>query len=567
MAPVLGPDQHTLLVCNRFDNDVGVLDLGAEGRGAFFVPQTSQSAVSRVSQPADHSVNGRARRSERPADWEIGDTAGWETCGTPVPDAYKLKDRVGARIAVQREPVAATLAGRGKYLLVANRLPTGRADTGTVSAVVSVVDWAAGQVVKELPLPDGGVSLNDIQASPDGQYAVVTHGLARYHLPANEVERGWMNANALTIIDLTQLKILNTVLLDEAEQGAANPWGIAWSADSRTLVITHAGTHEVSVIDFPALLARLGRLPAALPQPPATDYGTAARVQADVPNDLAFLNGVRRRVKLAGPDRGPRAVVMIGARAYVADYFSDTVSVVETAGGSAPPASIALGPPHALSAVRLGELDFHDATLCHQGWQSCSTCHPGDARADGLNWDLPNDGLGNPKNTKSLLLAHRTPPVMSLGVRGTAEQAVRAGIKNILFTPPREDVASAMDEYLKSRQPVPSPWLVRGQLSPAAKRGEALFARAGCANCHVPGLFTDLQAHEVGTRAAGDGPGDKFYTPTLIEIWRTAPYLHDGSAATLRDVLTTRNTGGRHGATADLSAQQLDDLSAYVLSL
>jgi cytochrome c peroxidase len=80
-------------------------------------------------------------------------------------------------------------------------------------------------------------------------------------------------------------------------------------------------------------------------------------------------------------------------------------------------------------------------------------------------------------------------------------------------------------------------------------------------------LFTDLQAHEVGTRAAGDGPGDKFYTPTLIEIWRTAPYLHDGSAATLRDVLTTRNTGGRHGATADLSAQQLDDLSAYVLSL
>jgi hypothetical protein len=75
--------------------------------------------------------------------------------------------------------------------------------------------------------------------------------------------------------------------------------------------------------------------------------------------------------------------------------------------------------------ARKGEFYFHDAGICYQGWQSCASCHPGDARANGLNWDLLNDGIGNPKNTKSLLLTYQTPPAMWLGVRETAETADR----------------------------------------------------------------------------------------------------------------------------------------------
>jgi cytochrome c peroxidase len=60
---------------------------------------------------------------------------------------------------------------------------------------------------------------------------------------------------------------------------------------------------------------------------------------------------------------------------------------------------------------------------------------------------------------------------------------------------------------------------------------------------------------------------DTFDTPTLVELWRTAPYLHDGSATTMREVLTTRNPGDQHGKTSALSAQELDDLCAYLLSL
>lgn len=505
MAPVVSPDGRTLYVCNRFNDDISVIDL--------------------------------ASRKER------------------------------SRIPVRREPVAADITKDGRFLLVANLIHNGRADADDVAAVVSVIDTAAGKVTRELRLPNGSGSLNDLRVSPDGKYAVVTHILSRFHLPTTQLDRGWMNTNAKTIIDLARMEILNTVLLDNVDSGAANPWGVAWTADSGTVVIAHAGTHEVSVIDFPALLAKLAKLPVSADPAAVADYGSASRVRADVPNDLAFLVGVRQRVKLPASDRGPRAVAVAGRTAYAANYFSDTLSVIDLTAGQPVAVSVPLGPKPVMSPVRQGEFYFCDAGICFQGWQSCASCHPGDGRVDGLNWDLLNDGIGNPKNVKSLLFSHRTPPAMSLGIRDTAETAVRSGIRYILFTVQPEAVAATIDEYLKSLKPVPSPHLVNGRLSESARRGKAVFTQARCAACHPPDLFTDLHPYDVGTRGPYDQPGDRFDTPTLIELWRTAPYLHDGSAATVRDVLTTHNLDDRHGATLKLSTRELDDLCAYLLSL
>ena len=91
--------------------------------------------------------------------------------------------------------------------------------------------------------------------------------------------------------------------------------------------------------------------------------------------------------------------------------------------------------------------------------------------------------------------------------------------------------------------------------------------KVGCANCHTPGLYTNLKSYDVGTHGKYDRESYSFDTPTLVEVWRTAPYLHDGSAATIRDVLTTHNKGDKHGRTSHLSAKQMDDLVAYVRSL
>jgi YVTN family beta-propeller protein len=504
MSPVLSLDGKKLYICNRFNNSVSVIDQAA------------------------------------------------------------MKE--ARRIAVQREPVAAAITKDGKFLLVANHLHNGRADVDYVAGVVSVIDLAAGKVVKELQLPNGSGSLKDIRVSPDGKYAVVTHLLAQFNQPTTHIYRGWMNANVMSIIDLARMEVLHTISLDDAESGAANPWGLAWSPDSATILVTHAGTHEVSVINFAALLAKLTNPSVVLGPAKVLGYAAATAGQTNVSPEVIPL-GVRERVKLPDTDFGPRAVAVVGHTAYVANYFSDTLSVLDLSAPYLKAESIPLGPKPEMNTARKGEFYFHDASICFQGWQSCSSCHPGDARADGLNWDLLNDGISNPKNTRSLLLAHHTPPVMSLGVRTNAEAAVRAGIRHILFTVQPDEIPAAIDEYLKSLKPVPNPNLVHGQLSKAAKRGEKGFLRVGCAKCHPPGLFTDLQKHDVGTRVTFDKATDRFVTPTLVEIWRTAPYLHDGSAATMRDVVTTRNPHDEHSETSKLSPQDIDDLCEYVLSL
>jgi len=485
-APVPTPDGRKLFVCNRFANEVAAID-----------PITS---------------------------------------------------KVLAVIPVEREPIAAAITPDGKRLVVANHLIDGTADADVVSASVNIIDAAANRVTQTIKLPNGSTSLRGVCVSPDGKYAYITHILGRYSLPTTQLERGWMNTNALSIVDVTAGKLVNTMLLDDIDAGAANPWAVTCSADGKYLCVTHSGTHELSVIDAQAMMDKL-----------------AKENPDDAPNDLAFMSGIRQRVHLGG--NGPRAVAVIGDTAYAAEYFTDSMSVVDLK-DAVVRSSVALGPKLPLTGRRKGEMLYADATMCFQGWQSCTSCHP-DARSDGLNWDLLNDGIGNPKNSKSMLLSHRTPPVMSLAVRDKAETAVRSGIRFIQFAVRPESDAQAIDTYLKSLTPFPSPALANGRLSAAAVRGKKIFmnGKVGCASCHPPGLYTNLKSYDVGTHGEYDRESYSFDTPTLVEVWRTAPYMHDGSAATLRDVLTTHNKGDKHGKTSHLSAKQMDDLVAYVRSL
>jgi cytochrome c peroxidase len=215
--------------------------------------------------------------------------------------------------------------------------------------------------------------------------------------------------------------------------------------------------------------------------------------------------------------------------------------------------------------VRRGEMLFHDAKLCFQQWQSCASCHPGSGRVDVLNWDLLNDGIGNPKNTKSLLLAPRTPPSMSLGVRANAQAAVRAGLRSILLAVRPESDVIAIYRYLESLTPIPSPYLVNGEAGPAAFRGQRVFRDAGCASCHSGPYYTNGRLFNVGTGLGAEST-EAFDTPTLIEVWRTAPYLHDGRAVTIREVLTVHNPQDKHGRTSNLTDEQITDLAEFVLT-
>jgi DNA-binding beta-propeller fold protein YncE/mono/diheme cytochrome c family protein len=497
VAPVISSDGKVLYICNQFNNNVSIYDL------------TSKSEP--------------------------------------------------AKAVVTREPIAAALTPDNKFLFVANHLPAGAADGNYSAAVVSVLDTTTQTVIKTIYLPNGSTGLQGICISSDGRYAYVTHILSRYQLPTTQLDRGWMNTNALSIIDISKKELLNTVLLDDVDSGAANPWGVACTDDGKYICINHAGNHEVSVIDATSLHKKLVSIAKG------EKVSDVSQTPDDVPNDLSFMVGLRRRLKLTG--NGPRGLVVIGTKAYSAEYFTGSLGVVDINPESYSKArSIALGTEKFPTKIRKGQMLFNDATLCFQHWQSCASCHPGGGRVDALNWDLLNDGIGNPKNTKSLLLAHKTPPAMMTGVRPDAESAVRAGIRHIQFVVRPEEDAVAIDEYLKSLEPVQSPLLVNGNLSTAAEQGRGIFNKSGCASCHTPPLYTDLNKYNIGT-GKGLDENQSFDTPTLVEAWRTGPYLYDGRAKTIKEVLTQYNTGNKHGNTSNLNEEEIDNLAEFVLSL
>ena len=75
-----------------------------------------------------------------------------------------------------------------------------------------------------------------------------------------------------------------------------------------------------------------------------------------------------------------------------------------------------------------------------------------------------------------------------------------------------------------------------------------------------------MKAHHLGARSRS-ARSERLDTPTLVEIWRTAPYLHDGRYATIKDLLVEGRHGLRRGRSDDLNEQEIDDLVEFVLSL
>ena len=147
-------------------------------------------------------------------------------------------------------------------------------------------------------------------------------------------------------------------------------------------------------------------------------------------------------------------------------------------------------------------------------------------------------------------------------------ECIRTGFKWILFREPGEVVYKDIDAYLWAERPVPSPYLVDGKLSERAERGKKIFEdpKVGCLRCHPGEYFTDQKPHNVRTRCYFDTV-DAFYTPTLIEVWRTAPYMHDGRYLTMKEVFKHGKHGDGAGDVSGLSDEQIDDLVEYVLSL
>lgn len=404
--------------------------------------------------------------------------------------------KVTREVKVLREPSKVVVSPDGKYLFVANALPAQRADVDYVACCVSVIDLASFQKVKDIRLENGSNALRGATLSPDGKYLFVSHNLGRFTVPTSQLQQGWMNTNAMSVVDVASLEFKGAVLLDEPERGAAGVWGVECTPGY--LIVSHSGTHEISVIDYPELIKKFE----AYPDKMALNY------------DLHFLYGIRERIALKG--NGPRNFIVRDQEVIVPMFFSDDLNRYDL--NTKQLSEVALNPGRQETMAQKGERIFNDAAFCFQNWQSCNGCHPGDARTDGMNWDLMNDGVGNSKNCKSLLLSLETPPCMISGIRANAHVANRAGFKYIQFMELKEEDAACVDAYVASLKPVPSPYLVDGELSEKAKKGRKVFERLKCDACHSGPYYTDMKMHRIGEDIEFEQGWD---TPTLIEVWRT----------------------------------------------
>jgi DNA-binding beta-propeller fold protein YncE len=479
----------------------------------------------------------------------------------------------------RRFPYYVDITSDGKVAVVGNLLPPGASTDPDVASFITLIDVSQKQKIKEIALPYGSTNVRQIRISPDDRWAFAAHTRGRVNLPTSQLERGWVNTNCLSVVDLKERRHYVTLLLDTVQRGAADPWGVAVSPDGQSVWVTLAGVHEIASLDFGLLGRYLSgeSFPGHLRPSDAKAYlawdvwgaiGKNPIERHRLENELSALYAAKVLTRTKLPCRGPRGIAVSpdGNVLALAGYFSSNVLLLD-ADNLAVKHDVRLGESAPLALSRRGQMIFHDAEKCFQHWLSCATCHP-DGRADGLNWDLLNDGIGNPKNTKSLVLAHRTPPSMSTAARANFDVAVEAGFKHILMREPSGEQLSAVKAYLKSLKPESSPYLLARSLSKKARQGKLLFRspRLGCAKCHQPPLYTDLKTADVGTK----GPLDRaaaFDNPALLEIWRTGPYLHDGAAATLEAVLRQHNAGDRHGQTSHLTEGEVEALAAYLLSL
>jgi cytochrome c peroxidase len=295
-------------------------------------------------------------------------------------------------------------------------------------------------------------------------------------------------------------------------------------------------------------------------------------------HDFSALQDISWKSAVTG--KSPRALAIIGNKAYTAGYFADkveifdldpagyvadTVKISNPGSDSAAAASgvIPLGPDPAQTSERKGECAFYDAGLSFQKWESCNTCHPL-TRSDGIGWTLRGE-YAAPKKSKSMLNSWWTPPTNWAGTRANAWESIRAGMNNELFLDPDMTIAAYMDTLLMKLKPVSSPYLVKGRLSASAARGREIFrgSKAACFACHSGPLYTDTKFHASIIPDQYDANA-KWDTPSLVECWRTAPYGHLGSMSTIQEML---GLSGMGDVSAKLTQDELNDLAEFVLSL
>ncbi len=456
--------------------------------------------------------------------------------------------KITGRLTVGREPRGIALAPEGSRLVVGNA-------RGQGVSVIDVKDW---RVVKSIPID--GDNLRQLAFSPDGKQAFVANMKnRRFPTTRNNIDLGWVLGQRLTRVDLVGLETFDTLSLDTQGRAASDAHGVAVSHDGRIIAVSCGGTHEVMFFR-----TDLKRLP----------WRSESSRDLIAP-ELLKKDGRYQRLVLGGRPTeiafGPDSKTL-----YVANYLTDAIQVVD-AESARLIETIHLGGPRTPSLARRGEILFHAAERSFNQWYSCNTCHT-EGHTNGLDFDTLNDGWQDlstfheksRKKVPTLRRVTRTGPWTWHGWQTSLEDAmVESFTKSMQGPRPTPDEVNALIAYLDTLDFPPNPNLEKdGGLSPAALRGREVYRspKAACNTCHRGPESTDGKIHETGLEI----PQDRYQgynPPSLRGLYDKDPYLHDGRAKTLREVLAGDHSTDKVTGHGELTKQELDDLIAYLMTL
>jgi cytochrome c peroxidase len=282
------------------------------------------------------------------------------------------------------------------------------------------------------------------------------------------------------------------------------------------------------------------------------------------------------------------------------------------------PMAVPADNPMTAAKVALGKQLFFDTRLSGEGTKACASCHrpehgftegtPAGGRVCPTLWNagyqdkLFWDGTGSSLERAAagmwrFALApgkSGKPSTADVAVRLNGVEAYRSEFQSVFAEDATtENIPRALATFLRTLVTTRSPWLRFRDGDPKAlakdaRRGWALFdGKARCTTCHNGALLTDQQFHNVGIGMSAEKPDlgrgnivredryrGAFKTPTLVDIPRTGPYFHDGSAATLEEAVDVMAGGGKANPSLDaalipvkLSARERKDLVAFLRAL
>jgi YVTN family beta-propeller protein len=489
------------------------------------------------------------------------------------------KDAVTGTLEVGEHPWGASISADGRSLFVSHLL---------IGAGVTTVDTKSFTVKSQVELAEQ--DRDDVKTLPQGVvrgvYAVVPepssgvlwapHLLLAIHTPEPALDFQSTVFPSVSTLDPTgaaEGDRLNFTPIDDASgQGAFNdvvsgPRALAFSPDGRLALIADGQSEDVLVFDAQKRVevGLVRPLPAAFLEGITVDHA----------GHHAYVHG-----------RNTQNVVVLALDA------DDALAPARVDG--APIATVATDPMPA--NLRLGQRLFYTANsadfpITKNFWVACSSCHL-EGYTDAVTWrffvgprDTPSNG-GGPINTGFLLRQALRNKIQDYD---TTIQIEQGGSYH------RSDAAHASDlqalaDFVNFAIPFPQNpnRAPDGSLTATQTHGKDLFLQY-CRTCHAGEYLTDsgtgnptldldgtILLHDIGTCVtAGDFPDQAapdevvgkmhsacdFDTPSLRSIFATAPYFHDGSAATLRDVVD------RLPFTQMLSSDDRDALVAYVKTL